>query len=565
MMQILQVFYSIFSGILTALAIPNEILPMGSPILGIISLIPLFMAIFNAKSFRQAGIFTGLQLTVTHLLSSYWLGKFKDFAIFTLGASALVYFIFGLVFGNYLYTAFHYTIKKNPLKQYSLTSISYAPQRIFSFAIIWTIYEWFKSTGFLAYPWGTLVMSAYKWGLISQIVSITGTWGISFLFSLFSAVIAEGLLLLPNVTKYHSKTPIKMYAQSACVCMVLLLASTIFGTAEHFLYKYPDKTMNVTLIQNNAAPWISRHEDILLSSMDLTEQALKDNASKNIQTDLIVWNESTLGYQFPRALTKYQTYPKSKPFLPFLKEIKTPLVTGAPVKVSPDSFDLSNSAIYFDAEGNFIDSYGKIHLVPFAEVIPYADKPFVQKFMQKVAGFSNGWTPGKYYKLFSLPIHDGTSVNFTTPICFEDAFADLCRDLYLFGSEVFINITNDSWSETSASEYQHFVIASYRTMELRTPMVRSCTSGYTVVIDSLGRVVSDLPVFEKHYLNAQVPIYKRTMTTYALLGDWLVYIAFALILVYLVMIYLQQKKENTTTSLSIQHMEKIDIEDDINE
>ena len=88
-MQILQVFYSIFSGIITALAIPNELFLLGSPLLGIIALIPLFVVISRSKSFAEAGLLTGLQLFVTHMLSSYWLGRFKDFAIFTLGAERI--------------------------------------------------------------------------------------------------------------------------------------------------------------------------------------------------------------------------------------------------------------------------------------------------------------------------------------------------------------------------------------------------------------------------------------------------------------------------------------------
>ena len=54
------------------------------------------------------------------------------------------------------------------------------------FACLWTIHEWYKSVGFLAYPWGTVLMSAYRWKTLTQIVSIVGTFGISFLFSLFT-------------------------------------------------------------------------------------------------------------------------------------------------------------------------------------------------------------------------------------------------------------------------------------------------------------------------------------------------------------------------------------------
>jgi apolipoprotein N-acyltransferase len=164
--------------------------------------------------------------------------------------------------------------------------------------------------------------------------------------------------------------------------------------------------------------------------------------------------------------------------------------------------------------------------------------------MSSVVGFSSGWRPGQNYKLFTLPLADETEVKFTTPICFEDAFSDLCRRLYLFGSELFVNITNDSWSETKSAEYQHFVISSYRTIEHRTSMLRSCTSGYTVVIDSLGRVVADMPLFETGYLNAEVPVYKRTMTTYSRFGNWMIYVLLVISFLYSVYLFIILKKEN---------------------
>ena len=546
-MQILQVFYSIFSGIITALAIPNELFLLGSPLLGIIALIPLFVVISRSKSFAEAGLLTGLQLFVTHMLSSYWLGRFKDFAIFTLGASGVAYFVFGFVFGNYLYLPFRYTDGKNKLKSYSIYASSYPVQQILSFAAIWTIYEWFRSTGFLAYPWGTLVMSAYRWNLLTQIASVTGTWGITFIFALFSAVLAKGILIIPDAKRYETnKAPIKMYAQTAALCMTLLAISVFFGAGQYLLNRQPEKYVKVSMIQHNSEPWRSSQRTIITTSMEQTENALNEYANNpekpGEKPDLVVWNESSLGYSFPRALQRYKTYPKEKPLIPFIQEVGVPFVMGAPAYLD-NAENTSNAAVYFDKDGNFVDAYGKIHLVPFAEVIPYADHPLVKKFMGSVVGFSNGWQPGQNYKLFTLPLENGDSIKFTTPICFEDAFSDLCRRLYLFGSELFVNITNDSWSETKSAEYQHFVISSYRTIEHRTSMLRSCTSGYSVVIDSLGRVVADMPLFTTGYLNAEVPVYKRTMTTYSRFGNWMIYVLFVLAFLYSIYLFVILQKE----------------------
>ena len=98
------------------------------------------------------------------------------------------------------------------------------------------------------------------------------------------------------------------------------------------------------------------------------------------------------------------------------------------------------------------------------------------------------------------------------------------RPLFLNGTELFINITDDSWSLKNSSEIQHFVIASYRAIEYRTTLVRSANAGYSVVVDPSGKVIADLPLFEDVALAYDIPVYKRTMTTYARFGNWLPYL-----------------------------------------
>ena len=95
-----------------SLALQNELLPLGSPFLGIFALVPLYLAIRKADSYGEAALLTGLQVLITHLLSSFWLGFFQGYAIFTLGASALGTCIIGTAFGALLYffveTGFHH-------------------------------------------------------------------------------------------------------------------------------------------------------------------------------------------------------------------------------------------------------------------------------------------------------------------------------------------------------------------------------------------------------------------------------------------------------------------------
>ncbi len=72
-----------------ALAIPNEILLFGSPCIALFSLFPLYLTLYKAKSYKASFFYMAIHAFVVHITSSFWLANFKDFAIFTLGASAL--------------------------------------------------------------------------------------------------------------------------------------------------------------------------------------------------------------------------------------------------------------------------------------------------------------------------------------------------------------------------------------------------------------------------------------------------------------------------------------------
>ena len=165
---------------------------------------------------------------------------------------------------------------------------------------------------------------------------------------------------------------------------------------------------------------------------------------------------------------------------------------------------------------------GKIHLVPFAEYVPLMDKAWFRKIMDALVGFSTGWSQWKQYAVYSVPLKTGDSLNFSVPICFEDAFPDICRNFYNLGAEALLSISNDSWSNLKSAEYQHFVIAAFRAIELRTTLVRTTNSGYSGAVDARGRILADLPLFEEAEMVTTIPVYEHKPTAYAVFGDWIV-------------------------------------------
>ena len=545
MFQILQILCTILSSFILALAIPNEFLTFGSPLLGLFALFPFYIAQSRSKSLRGIFLLCFLHGSLTHLLSSFWLGNFPGFAIFTLGASDIGTGFFEGFFALAFYFPRLFAKKSEKLSGLSCQNHFALPFRIFWFSGVYTIWEYCKSTGFLAYPWGTISMCAYEWNFLTQIADITGVYGITFLFALVSALLGEGTLLIGSLANSAAaKNTFISYKKTCITVLALFLVSFCYGIYQVARERNPVKTMSTILVQQNRNPHRRIEEENILLAEKLTEEALEGYSESDEKCDLVVWSEAVLSKRFPTAEVYYKFFPSDEPLIKFIKKHRTPFIIGGPVVFNDENHEYGNSALLFDKDGKYSGSYTKMHLVPFAELIPLRKYEKVRSIIKSMVGFSYGWTPGKRpvlfeialtnpqpdnepYKIISIAEANGNSNKkkpsaiLSTPICFDDSANEVCRALYRLGSEVFVNITNDSWSKTESAEIQHFVVAHYRSIEYRTTTIRSANAGYTCVIDPTGRVLADLPLFQEDALSYKVPIFERRMTVYAIFGDWL--------------------------------------------
>lgn len=565
MSQILQIFCTLLSTVLMALAIPNEFLTFGSPLIGLFAIYPFYIAMRSCKNYREAFVLCFIHGSVTHLLSSFWLGNFPGFAIFTLGASDLGTGFFEGFFSIGFYFPFLFAPKSDRLSELSGVCHLAIPFRVLWFCAIYTIWEYCKSTGFLAYPWGTVSMTAYKWKTITQIADITGVYGVTFLFVLFSALLGEGTILLGELSNSPSgKSRFSSYKYLFFSVLALFTAAFFYGAYQLSLEQKPAKTMNTILVQQNRNPKPRHEEENLLLAQKITQEKLDEIRESGQKCDLVVWSEAVLSKRFPPAELYYKFFPPEEPLINFIKKNATPFIIGGPVIFSDERHEYGNSALLFDKYGKFSGSYTKMHLVPFAESIPFRQYEPVRKVIKNMIGFSYGWTPGKKPVLFEIPLSDTseTEGNFkiisiadkarkkeektafiSTPICFDDSAHEVCHAFYNSGSEAFVNITNDSWSKTNSSEIQHFVVAHYRSIEYRTTTIRAANSGYTCVIDPKGRVLADLPLFSEGALFFKVPLYERKSTIYSRYGDWLPYTLIFLVFAWIFISVRQKRKE----------------------
>ncbi|MBA2367399.1 MAG: apolipoprotein N-acyltransferase [Candidatus Protochlamydia sp.] len=180
-------------------------------------------------------------------------------------------------------------------------------------------------------------------------------------------------------------------------------------------------------------------------------------------------------------------------------------------------FESYSSAFHFSPGSERGERYEKRVLVPMGEYIPF-------EFCRKMAaryGISGSFTCGKEAKVFSGPIPCGPT------ICYEETYGDLVRENRQKGAELLVNLTNDGWYPHSRLPQQHFDHARLRTVENGVPLVRSCNTGITGGLNSLGEVIA---VLGPDHLQTQenpdslritVPKY-HYQTLYSRLGDALI-------------------------------------------
>lgn len=530
-----------FSGVLLALALPNELFSWGNPAFGLIALTPLFVSLASTSSFREAfgagAVFGGL----AHGLSSYWLWFFKDFRFWTLGTSSAAYMVVYGCIGMYLYGA---------LKR---TGIA----RTLVFAMAWAVIEWGKSSGFLGYPWGLL---AYSWNTVlpaTQIAESTGVYGLSFSLAFISAALGELLAPPPDgLTAPWDKTverPMRSQlryllpsrpAQTGSkllssghlvVSVVMLLAIVGYGLVALDRSRTSRGFVEAVLVQQNVDSWLGSESENLGVSITLARKAISES---NISPDIVLFSETTLRRPWNGFERFYAKTPGKDPLARFIADSGAYLFTGAPEILDYETFEATNSVILINQEGKQTGTYAKIHPVPFAEAIPFWDYAPFRKFIQDVVGLESGWVMGTERVVFELPTKSAGIVKFSAPICFEDAVSSLCREFILEGAEILINLTNDSWSKTNSAEIQHFVAARFRSIELRRTLVRSTNGGVSAIVGPDGRIIEMLPLFESTSKTVRIPVFVNEVTPFLVYGDWFTLVLACILMVLAIILFI---------------------------
>ena len=498
---------AIASALLMALALPNELFPYGSPLFGVLALAPLLAAIYRTGSYAGAARLGVIFGAASSIATNFWLIFFQSFSAWTLGGVTLVYVAY-------------FALLAPLLRFIAGLPRAYRPIAV---AVVWTLYEFLKSSGYLGYPWGLIAYPVHAVTPLVQFVEITGVWGLCLLMALINAVAAEWLDLALEARRPR-RVPARLW-QATAAAALLVVAALGYGVAALARPLPRIATLDVVLVQHNANPWQSGDDAGVLAALQrLTGAGV---AAAPVPPDLIVWSETALtwpviGAQAAGAQAAGANVPEPVVPGPFTK-LPVPLLTGVPWVVSEAPLQAMNAAMLVAPGGAVLAHYGKQHLVPFAESVPFWEVPAVRRLFSDLIGLQATWVPGATATIYELPVRDGGRVRFATPICFEDAFPGLNRRFVRAGADLLINLTNDAWSQTVSAETQHFVAARLRAVEHRRVLIRATNGGVTAAVDPWGRVIgAPAPLFTETALRLQVPVYRPAAdTVYTRFGDYL--------------------------------------------
>ena len=361
---------------------------------------------------------------------------------------------------------------------------------------LWVFLEYLRSFMLTGFPWFFAGHSQYHWLSLIQITDIVGVYGLSFIVILVNGVI---FLLIKQRFILSIKNIILVG-----ITLLLFIGSILYGN-----WRLDNLTTidgpAIGIIQANIEQSLKNNpakaEDIYQKHLDLTFELIKSQA----RPDLIIWAESMFPYLILLDDEEVVTTLTDTALL-----CRTPMLIGVLTCIESDTeqyrfvtregektyhIKIFNSACYLGSNGEIINRYDKIHLVPMSEYVPF--RKIFPIMDDIILAFSElpyiaGISPGTNSEPFTLSVkRDNQPIKdykYGVLICYESIFPELARGSVRRGADFIINISNDGWFNNSAELDQILAISAFRAVENRTPFVRATNTGISAIIHPSGKI-----------------------------------------------------------------------------
>lgn len=240
--------------------------------------------------------------------------------------------------------------------------------------------------------------------------------------------------------------------------------------------------------------------EILRRYLDLSDRSTSPSVAGLVNVTHLIWPESA----FPFVLSRE---PQALNMIASTLGKHTILLTGAIRTESDPQVDgkAYNSLLAVDGTGKVIASSDKVHLVPFGEYLP-AGRLLRAIGLRQLIALPGGFTAGTARRAMSVP---GLPA-FQPLICYEAIFpGEVTPNAGSDGPAprpaFLLNVTNDGWFGLTSGPYQHAAQARLRAVEEGLPLVRAANTGISMVVDSYGQVLKELPLGVAGILDSALP------------------------------------------------------------
>ena len=383
-------------------------------------------------------------------------------------------------------------------------------------AAAWVAQEWIRSWLFSGFGWNGLGVALHAELAMIQIVDLTGLWGLSFLVAYCNVM---AVIIVRRLIAEMGPVFLKRVRWEFSLTMALVAAVFSYGVRALLPGRHPAQAttkIKIAAIQPNipqTEKFSPESEDRVLAQLE-TLTALAATA----KPDLLLWPESAT----PRGM-----YADERNYQFVIKQVASEdfaLLIGT-IDSDDKTHESFNTATLLTAHGKDIQSYRKMHLVPFGEYMPLR-----QSFplFAMIAGelVPSDFTPGRDFTVLDL---HSPPLKFAALVCFEDSLGDLTRRFVCNGAEILVNLTNDGWFLETAGAQQHFDNAIFRAVENRRPLVRCTNTGITASVEPSGRIDRWLAPFQQGFAVRELSVPQnspqntpqKNQTFYTRHGDWL--------------------------------------------
>ena len=365
------------------------------------------------------------------------------------------------------------------------------------FVIVWVLFEWLRGWILNGFPWLSQGYSFIDSPLVGY-APILGVYGLSLLALISSAVILK-LFMQRNLFTIS--------------LMFIVSGVWVFGSAFQTISwtEEKGKPVSVAIVQANLPQITKWDPEQILHRMNTYEEMTESLWG---EVDLVMWPENALTILWQDAPSVYKQRLEQRAI-----ETGSDLVIGLPYGDIGAEYYSSLLVL-----GKTPGLYHKRHLVPFGEFVP------LPEFAKKLAGFfdlpMSGFSHGDMQQDHLIV----AGQKMAPSICYEDAFGEELID-FLPEASLLINGSNNAWYGKSWAPFQHLQIARMRTVETERQLIRSTTTGISVLVDHKGQITKRSPQFERAILTGEVQP-RSGATPYVQYGNYPV-ILFVSLLVFL--------------------------------